>query len=208
MNEMRIVMLGPPGGGKGSQAQRLAPDLGVPHISTGDMLRTAIREGTPVGLAAKAIIDRGELVPDDVMLDIIKERFAQADCQKGFILDGFPRTIAQADALEGLRPVTHVINLIVSDDVIVKRLSGRRSCKNNHTSHISWMDDPDKCPVCGEAVFQRDDDKPETVKNRLEVYRKNTAPLIGYYRDKGILRDIEGDVTVEEANRAIHEALE
>lgn len=203
---LKIVFLGPPGGGKGSQAQRIAPELGIPHISTGDMLRTAIREGTPVGLEAKAIVDRGELVPDDVMLRLVKERIAQPDCQNGYILDGFPRTLAQAKALDQIETLTHAINLGVADEVIVSRLTGRRVCANGHTTHINQLVG-DKCPTCSEAVTQRDDDKPETVRRRLAVYAEQTAPLIGHYRQQGILHDIDGAVSIDEVRAAILKVL-
>lgn len=204
---LNIILLGPPGGGKGSQAQRLSPALGLPHISTGDMLRAAIREKTPLGLEAQEIISSGNLVPDGVMLGIVEQRILQQDCQNGFILDGFPRTIAQAEALESMTVIHHALNIAAADDVIIKRLSGRRSCKNNHTSHIATMENPDICPICGAPAIQREDDKPSTIENRLMVYKENTAPLIEYYQDKGILHTLDGAASIEDVYKAIQEVL-
>lgn len=203
---LKIVFLGPPGGGKGSQAQRLAPVLGIPHISTGDMLRQAIAKGTELGLKAKAIIDAGELVPDDVMIALIRERIAQSDCQKGYMLDGFPRTLVQAEEFDAVEALTHVFNIYVGEDVILDRLTGRRVCINGHTTHESQLVGG-RCPVCGGSVLQRDDDKPETVLNRLAVYERQTAPLIEHYRAKGILHDIDGDGPYENAQGAILKVL-
>lgn len=203
---LKVVFLGPPGGGKGSQAQRIAPELGLAHISTGDMLRQAIREATPVGLAAKAIIDRGELVSDDVMLDLVKERITQKDCENGYILDGFPRTLPQAHALDEIVSLTHVMNLAVADDEIINRLSCRRMCQSGHTTPLADLNGG-KCPVCGGEVMQRDDDQPETVKKRLVVYAQQTAPLINYYRGKGILHDINGAQSINEVRMSILQVL-
>ncbi len=203
---VKIVFLGPPGGGKGSQAQRIAPALGIPHISTGDMLRSAMREGTELGVKAKSIIEAGGLVPDDLMIDLIRERIAQPDCEKGYLLDGFPRTIAQAEAFDALENLTHVFNIYVEDRVILDRLTGRRVCVDGHTTHLRQLA-KGKCPMCGKDVLQREDDKPETVKVRLSVYEEQTAPLIGHYRAKGILHDIDGDGPMENAQNAILKVL-
>jgi len=203
---LKIVFLGPPGGGKGSQAQRISPVLGVPHISTGDMLRSAIAQGTELGLRAKAIIDAGELVPDAVMIELIKERIAASDCQNGYILDGFPRTIAQAEAFDAVESLTHVVNIFVDDEVILDRLTGRRVCVDGHTTHIKQLVDG-KCQFCGKEVSQRKDDKPETVQNRLTVYSKQTAPLIDHYQKQRILHDIDGDDSYEAIQEAIMKVL-
>jgi adenylate kinase len=203
---VKVVFLGPPGGGKGSQAQRIAPALGIPHISTGAMLRQAIADGTEMGLKAKAIVESGALVPDDVMIGLIKERIAQSDCAGGYLLDGFPRTIAQAQAFDAVEALTHVFNIDVPEDVILQRLTGRRTCTNGHTTHLNQMTDG-KCPVCGAEVTQRDDDKPETVKNRLTVYQAQTAPLIDHYKALGILCDIDGDGPYETVEGQIMKVL-
>ena len=188
-----IIFLGPPGAGKGTQAQRVCEALGIPQISTGDILRRAIKEQTPTGLKAKAFIDAGQLVPDEVVIDIVKERLAQDDCRNGYILDGFPRTVPQAEALSAFAEITSVIELDVPDEKLVERLSGRRVCLNcGATYHVSLLNGATVCAHCGKPLIQRDDDKPETVLSRLAVYHSQTAPLSDYYAGKGLLHKIDG----------------
>ncbi len=201
-----LVFLGPPGAGKGTQAARIASRLGIPHISTGDMLRSAIQGQTPVGAVAKTFMDRGELVPDSVVIGIVKERIAQGDCTKGYILDGFPRTLDQAEALCKITRIHKAVNIAVEDEKLVARLSGRRVCPNcGYTGHVDY--DNDLCPKCGEELSQRDDDKPETVRNRLSVYNKSTYPLIEYYTRQGLLVNINGYQEVEKVTEDTLAAL-
>ncbi len=208
---MKLILLGAPGAGKGTQAAILSGKLSVPAISTGNILRAAVKNGTPVGLKAKSYMDAGRLVPDEVIIGIVAERLAQPDCAGGFILDGVPRTIAQAEALEqeGVR-FDHVVDIRVDDAVIEQRMSGRRSCANcGATYHIVAA--PPKaegvCDVCGGALVQRDDDRPETVRNRLKVYHAETEPLRGFYEQRGLLRTVENQQTIEDTTRAILAAL-
>ena len=205
---MNIIFLGPPGAGKGTQAQKICEALSIPQISTGDILRRAMKEGTETGLKAKSYIDAGQLVPDGVMIDIVKERLADADCAGGYILDGFPRTVPQAEALDGFAVIDSVIELDVADQVLVDRLSGRRVClKCGATYHVSMLNGKTTCDKCGEELIQRADDKAETVLNRLEVYHAQTAPLTGYYEEKGLLQKIAGDQGIEDTFAAIMNAL-
>lgn len=189
---MNIIFLGPPGAGKGTQAQRICAALDIPQISTGDILRRAIKEQTPTGVKAKSFIDAGKLVPDEVVIDIVKERLAKDDCGRGYILDGFPRTVPQAEALAKFADIDSVIELAVEDEHLVRRLSGRRVClKCGATHHVSMLEGRTTCD-CGEPLVQRDDDKPETVLSRLKVYHEQTAPLVSYYQGKGLLHRIDG----------------
>lgn len=191
---MNIIFLGPPGAGKGTQAQRICNALNIPQISTGDILRRAIKEQTPIGLKAKSYIDAGKLVPDDVIIDIVRDRLAQDDAKNGYILDGFPRTVPQAEALEGIADIDAVIDLDVADEKLIDRLSGRRVClKCGATYHISRLNGKTKCDSCSDELVQRADDKAETVLNRLKVYHDQTAPLVDFYQKKGLLRVIDGD---------------
>lgn len=205
---MNIIFLGPPGAGKGTQAQRICAELKIPQISTGDILRRAMKDGTETGLKAKSYIDAGKLVPDGVIIDIVKERLAMDDCGNGYILDGFPRTVPQAEALETFAKIDKVIELDVDDQVLIDRLSGRRVCvKCGATYHVSMLGGRNTCGVCGEELIQRNDDKAETVKNRLEVYHAQTAPLIGYYEEKGLLCKVDGAQGMENTFRAVMDTL-
>lgn len=188
---MYLVFLGAPGAGKGTQATKVCEKYNIPHISTGDILRANIKAGTALGVEAKGYIDKGLLVPDEVVIGLVKQRLAEADCQKGFLLDGFPRTIEQAKALNDFAKITCAINLAVDEKLIVDRIAGRRMCKCGESYHVSWYD-KDVCAKCGEKLYQRDDDKEDTVKARLEVYNAQTAPLIEYYSNMGILKDVDG----------------
>ena len=205
---MNIIFLGPPGAGKGTHAQRLMNELEIPQISTGDMLRQAIKAETPMGLSAKAYIEKGELVPDDVVIGIVKDRLQQDDCQRGYILDGFPRTVAQAEALSTFAKIDVALNLSLPDEMIIARLSGRRVClKCGGTYHISTLNGREDCEACGETLVQRKDDSPETVQNRLSVYAAQTAPLIDFYEKKGLLRTVECLGNVNENQEAVRKAL-
>jgi len=194
-----LILLGPPGAGKGTQAEGLSQALGIPHVSTGDMLRAAVKSGREVGLRAKKYMDAGELVPDAVVVAIVSERLAADDCQKGWLLDGFPRNEAQAVALEAelsrtRQKITAVLFLKVSAEEVTRRLSGRRLCRQcNAGYHVGFMPSkkPGACDRCGGELYQRDDDKAETIRQRLQVYEKNTAGLVAYYRSKGLLREVE-----------------
>lgn len=206
---MNIIFLGPPGAGKGTQAQIVCQRLGIPQISTGDMLRAAIAARTETGLKAKEYMDNGQLVPDEVVIDIVKERLAKDDCRKGYILDGFPRTVVQAKALGGFANIDVAINLDVPDEVLIKRLSGRRVCPLcGAPYHVDRLNGESTCKVDGTPLIQRDDDKAETVQNRLQVYHQKTAPLIGYYEEAGLLKNIGGGLTLEEISAEIFKTLE
>ncbi len=206
---MNIVLLGAPGAGKGTVAQQLVAEFGVAHISTGDLLRAAVKGGTKLGVQAKKYMDAGELVPDQLVIDLVKERLAADDAQKGFILDGFPRNTAQAVTLDSElgameRSLDCALLVDVESKVIVNRLSSRRTCRAcGHTGTA----DMDVCPTCGGEMYQRDDDKPETIQNRLAVYEKNTAPLVEYYRGQGLLKTIDGDQTMDAVYASAKEAL-
>lgn len=212
---MNLILFGPPGAGKGTQAQFLVDTYAVPQISTGDMLRAAVKKQTPLGLKAQAIMQQGGLVSDEIVLGIVEERLAQDDCRNGFVLDGFPRTIAQADALVLIlrrlsRSIEHVISLEVDTNEIVKRLSGRRSCPSCGKGYHIAYDAPKRagvCDVCGTALVQRDDDREETVRNRLTVYEQQTAPLKEYYQVQHLLRPILGLGPIAEVQHRIAAAL-
>ena len=206
---MNLVLLGAPGAGKGTVAQELVAEFGVAHISTGDLLRAAVKAQSELGIQAKKYMDAGELVPDQLVIDLVKERLAADDAQKGFILDGFPRNTVQAvtldtelSALE--RNLDCALLVDVEADVIIKRLSGRRTCRE--CGYTGTAADA-VCPKCGGEMYQRDDDKPETIKNRLDVYEKNTSPLVEYYRGQGILKAVNGDQSVEAVYLCVKEAL-
>lgn len=202
---MKLLIMGPPGAGKGTQAEMLVKELGITHISTGDMFRAAIKEGTEMGKKAKEYMDRGELVPDEVVVGMVKDRLQKPDCQNGFLLDGFPRTLAQAEALdETLRSMgiqlDGVINITVPRDKLMARLTGRRVCKScGATYHILFNppQEEGKCNACGGELYQRSDDNEEAVANRLDVYEAQTRPLIDYYTKKGLLININGDQEIK-----------
>jgi adenylate kinase len=195
---MKIILMGPPGAGKGTQAEVLVQKLGIPHISTGDMFRAAIKNQTPLGVKAKEFMDAGHLVPDEVTIGIVEERLAQDDCQKGFLLDGFPRTVAQADALTGILAKMQVkldgiVNIEVDQDKLIARLTGRRVCRQCGATFHEMFNAPQKtgvCDKCGGELYQRSDDSEETALNRLDVYNKQTEPLIAYYSERGLLFNI------------------
>ncbi|MEW6662795.1 MAG: adenylate kinase [Bacillota bacterium] len=203
---MRLLLMGPPGAGKGTQAEVLTKKLEIPHISTGDMFRKALKEGTPLGRKAKEFMDAGQLVPDQVTVGIVEERLAEEDCQKGFLLDGFPRTVPQAEALKELlqkKGVTldAVLNIKVPAEKLVSRLTGRRVCRNCGATYHVLYNPPQEAGVCGHCngeLYQRGDDREDTVRNRLAVYEGQTAPLISYYDTQGLLRDVNGDQPIED----------
>ncbi|MDO5381131.1 MAG: adenylate kinase [Eubacteriales bacterium] len=212
---MKIIMLGAPGAGKGTQAKRIAEKYAIPHISTGDIFRANIKNNTELGQKAKTYMDKGELVPDELVVDLIMDRFKEADCANGYVLDGFPRTIPQAEALDKAlsannESVDFAINVEVPDENIINRMSGRRACVGcGATYHIQF--NPTKvegiCDACGEKLILRDDDKPETVKNRLSVYHDQTQPLIDYYSKKGILAEVDGTQSMEDVFNSIVNVL-
>lgn len=214
---MRIVLLGGPGSGKGTQAKKLTEKLGIPQISTGDIFRAAVKEGTPMGLKAKEYMDKGELVPDDVVVGVVEERLAKPDLDDGFMLDGFPRTLPQAEALDRIlgdmgKPIDHAILVDVPDDELMKRLTGRRTCRNSECGKMYHvMFNPPKkegvCDACGSELYQRDDDSEATIRERLNVYAEQTAPLIDYYADKGLLRRVEGVGPIDEIFQSIEKVI-
>ncbi len=208
---MKIIMLGAPGAGKGTQAEKICEAYHVPHISTGDIFRANIKNGTDLGKKAKEYMDQGLLVPDSLVVDLVIDRIHEADCADGYVLDGFPRTIPQAEALDEAlasagESVDYAINVDVPDENIVNRMSGRRACvKCGATYHIKWNAPKQEgiCDNCGSELIQRDDDKPETVLNRLEVYHKETQPLIDYYTNKGIVKNVDGTQGLDDVFAAI-----
>ncbi|MGM9537902.1 MAG: adenylate kinase [Candidatus Onthomonas sp.] len=208
---MKMILLGAPGAGKGTQAEIISKKLSIPTISTGNILRAAVKNGTPIGLKAKEYMDAGALVPDEVIIGVITERLAQPDCANGYILDGVPRTLAQADALEAAGVVFDaVVSIEISDEEIEKRMTGRRTCLNcGATYHVVAA--PPKvegvCDACGEALTQRKDDKPETVRARLKTYHAETEPLKGYYERRGVLKMVANQPTIEATNQAIMAVL-
>ena len=205
---MNLIFLGPPGAGKGTQAVRVCEQLGIPQISTGDILRRAIKNETPTGLAAKSYIDKGQLVPDSVVIDIVRERLEHDDCKSGYLLDGFPRTVAQAEALEGFAKIDAVVDINVSDEKLVERLSGRRVCLScGGTYHVSRLNGSMTCEKCGNELIQRADDKAETVLSRLSVYHAQTEPLIDFYTKRGLLKEIDGSKPMDECYAAIMAVL-
>ncbi len=207
---MKLVFLGPPGAGKGTLAAKAVEFLNIPHISTGAIFRTAIANKTALGLKVKEIIDAGKLVDDETTIALVKERLAEADAQKGYILDGFPRTIAQAESLEGFSRVDRVVNFDIPDTAVIERLSGRRVCKSCGANYHILFTKPKKegiCDLCGGELYTRDDDKAEAIQKRLEVYRAQTAPLIDYYRKKGLLVDVDARPAVDQVITNFRKAL-
>ncbi|MGB8002474.1 MAG: adenylate kinase [Anaerobacillus sp.] len=212
---MNIVLMGLPGAGKGTQAEKIVDKYGIPHISTGDMFRAAIKEGTELGLKAKSFMDNGDLVPDEVTIGIVGERLSKEDCEKGFLLDGFPRTVAQAEALENIladlgKKMHYVININVDKDILMERLTGRRICKEcGATYHLVFNPPTEEgvCNRCGGELYQRADDNEETVQNRLDVNIKQTQPLLAYYEEKGYLKNIDGQQDIHRVFDDIDELL-
>lgn len=191
---MNIILLGAPGAGKGTQATKISDKYGLPHISTGDIFRENIKNQTEIGLLAKSYIDKGQLVPDEVTCKIVENRIAKPDCEKGYMLDGFPRTIVQAEALDKITKIDLVINIDVDFSLIMDRICGRRVCKDcGESYHVSTLNGVATCSRCGGELSQRKDDNPETVQSRLDVYEKQTAPLIEYYKKKGVLFSVKSD---------------
>ena len=215
MSELNLILLGPPGSGKGTQGERLQDDFRLPYYATGDILRGAVRDGTDLGKAAKEYMDRGDLVPDDVIIGVIGERVEAPEAADGFILDGFPRTERQAEALgeemDGLnRSITAALLIDVDDDEVIRRLGGRRTCvKNGHIFHVEF--DPPKhegvCDVCGARLIVRDDDKPDVIRHRLETYSEKTKPLIDFYEERGLLKRVDGSLQPDEVGNRIRALL-
>lgn len=214
MSELNLILLGPPGSGKGTQGERLQEDFDLPYYATGDILRAAVREGTEIGREAKGFMDRGDLVPDDVIVGVIAERIDEKEAEDGFILDGFPRTEPQAEALDDKltelrREVSAAVLIEVDEDEVVRRLGGRRTCPNGHVFHVEF-DPPENegvCDVCGADLETRDDDEPDVIRHRLATYRDKTEPLIDYYESRGVLKRVDGDRTPEEVTDTIRKLL-
>jgi adenylate kinase len=212
---VNLVLMGLPGAGKGTQADKIVGKYNIPHISTGDMFRAAIKEGTELGLQAKSFMDKGELVPDEVTIGIVRERLSKADCGNGFLLDGFPRTVAQAEALDTMladlgKKIDYVINIDVDQSILMERLTGRRICKNCGATYHLVFNPPAKegvCDRCGGELYQRADDNAETVQNRLDVNIQQTKPLLNFYEDKGYLRNINGQQDINVVFADIEELL-
>lgn len=212
---MKLIMLGAPGAGKGTQAKKISAKYGIPHISTGDIFRANIKGGTELGMKAKAFMDQGQLVPDEITIGMLLDRIKEDDCQKGYVLDGFPRTIPQAESLtkaltELGDKIDWAVNVDVPDENIISRMSGRRACLGcGQTYHIVYNAPSQEgiCDVCGQELVLRDDDKPETVQKRLKVYHKQTQPLIDYYREAGVLAEVDGTKDLEEVFQDIVKIL-
>ncbi len=208
---MNLILLGPPGAGKGTQAKILIKKFGIPQISTGDILRGAVKEQTPMGVKAKGYMDSGALVPDEVVVGIVEERLARPDCTEGFILDGFPRTVGQADALKktlaGMgKRIDHVVSIAVDKEELLERITGRRTCRScGRGFHIAFDPPkmPGKCDECGGELYQRDDDSEQTMRKRLDVYEEQTAPLIAYYAAESLLRTVNGSGSIEDIQQKI-----
>jgi adenylate kinase len=206
---MKLIFMGPPGAGKGTQAAGVSAHLGVPHISTGDMFRSAIQNQTPTGIEAKKYLDAGELVPDSVTIAMVRERLGMEDARNGYLLDGFPRTVEQAVALDKISAPDAVVDIDVPDERLMSRLTGRRICGKCHgTFHVSKLTDEHTCPICGGELYQRSDDHPDAIATRLKAYHESTEPLIGYYKGLGKLRRVNGDSQLEDVFKAILATLE
>lgn len=212
MAKTKLMMLGPPGAGKGTQAQRLSEDYGIPQISTGDMLRGARRKGTELGKKAAKFMDAGELVPDEVVIGIVAERLEEDDASDGFILDGFPRTVGQADALSEMGvELEAVVNIQVSENEVIRRLGGRLSCPECGATYHEEFKPPTEegvCDECGHELMRREDDQPEAIRERLRQYRSSTEPLVEFYRERGVLENVDGEGTPEEVYDRIVDVLE
>ncbi len=213
---MNLILVGPPGSGKGTQAKMLIDKYGIPQISTGDILREAVKEGSPLGMKAKALMDKGSLVSDDIVIGIIEDRVGKPDCKGGFILDGFPRTVAQSEALDnilvrmGLK-IDHLINIEVDDGELMKRLTGRRTCRQCGQGYHVMFDPPKNEGVCNECngeLYQRDDDKEDTIKSRLKVYHEQTAPVVGHYQAKKLCRTVDGVGKMDEVFKRITDIID
>jgi len=208
---VRIILVGPPGCGKGTQAKMVEERYDIPQLSTGDMLRSAVREGTEVGVKAKSYMDQGGLVPDDIIVEVMRNRIQKEDCNSGYILDGFPRTLGQAEALDRMlaelrQPLTVVIAIAVPDEEVVRRLSGRRQCKSCGTGFHIAFNKPKKdgvCDKCGGELYQRDDDNEQTIRSRLKVYYEQTSPLLDYYRERDLLNEVDGVGSIDQIYGAI-----
>lgn len=208
---MNIIFLGPPGAGKGTIAAKLKEELNIPHISTGDIFRAAIKNETPLGLQVKSILASGELVPDEVTINLVRERLKEKDAENGYILDGFPRTIGQAEALSAFSRIDHVINFAVSRELIIKRLSGRRIAKKSGRIYHVLYTPPKQEGICdesGEPLIQRDDDQEEAIINRLDVYSRQTEPLISFYEKKGLVKNVDGSLSPETVLKATLKVLQ
>jgi adenylate kinase len=207
---MKIALFGPPGAGKGTQAKYIVEKFNIPQISTGDLLRAQVRGDTELGKTAKEYMDKGALVPDEVVIGMLEERINEDDCEKGFILDGFPRALSQAEALKGIVSLEGVVNIVVDESALVRRITGRRMCKCGATFHIDFNPPKEEgvCDECGAQLYQRDDDKEETVQKRLDVYRSQTQPLIDFYRKEGILEDFDGNRDITDISKDILTYLE
>jgi adenylate kinase len=214
VSELNLVLLGPPGSGKGTQAERLKDDLDLPYYATGNILRAAVRDETDLGRKAKEYMDRGDLVPDEVIIGVIAERIASHEAEDGFILDGFPRTVGQAEALDARmdelgKRLTAALLIDVPDEEVIRRLGGRRTCPNGHVFHAEF-DPPERegvCDVCGAELQIRDDDKPEVIKNRLEQYREKTEPLVAWYEERSVLERVDGAKQPDEVDEDIRALL-
>lgn len=213
---MDVILLGPPGSGKGTQAHKMVERYHIPQISTGDILRAAVKEKTPLGVEAQGYMDQGRLVPDEVVVGIVRDRFKASDCNGGFILDGFPRTVPQAEALDSTlgemkRGIDHCVSIEVDSNELISRLTGRRTCRSCGAMYHLTFGPPKKegvCDTCGGELYQRDDDQEETIRARLQVYKEQTAPLIEYYREKGLLRAIDGMGAIEKIFEEIVKVIE
>ena len=205
---MKIILLGAPGSGKGTQAFKISEEYGLPHISTGDMFRENINNKTELGVIAKGYIDAGQLCPDEVTFQMVKERISRKDCEKGFLLDGFPRTIAQAEALASVCKIDLALNIDIPLEKLFKRLTGRRNCRScGESFHVDYIGDTKVCPHCGGELYVRDDDNEKTVASRLQVYTEKTAALIGYYEKANVLKTVNGDLPIEEVFEEIKRVI-